>query len=215
MTSEAAVTPLPRRGRLWVLLILGFVALALGYGIVNIATQTPSKNIGPRRRHRDAQQTLRRRAAGRRSPRLRRRPGDGPGLRRRAVLELPRRLPHDDPGSDRKYARPGTPSSLTATTRTRKTKSSTASSAPRPAAEQGYGWKYAYLFFVNQEEADRFGVTKKSRVPRLARRRRPANSKAEWEEAFEEAATGARSTASLEAQEELGSELGIRAARRR
>ena len=27
------------------------------------------------------------------------------------------------------------------------------------AAEQGYGWEYIYLFFVNQKEADRFGVT--------------------------------------------------------
>ena len=27
------------------------------------------------------------------------------------------------------------------------------------AAEQGYGWQYAFLFYTNQEEADRFGVT--------------------------------------------------------
>ena len=26
------------------------------------------------------------------------------------------------------------------------------------AAEQGYGWQYAYLFFRNQDEADRFGI---------------------------------------------------------
>src|SRR5665811_2386397 len=26
------------------------------------------------------------------------------------------------------------------------------------AAQQGYGWQYTYLFFVNQAEADRFGI---------------------------------------------------------
>ena len=26
------------------------------------------------------------------------------------------------------------------------------------AAEQGYGWQYTYLFFRNQDEAERFGI---------------------------------------------------------
>ena len=38
------------------------------------------------------------------------------------------------------------------------------------AAEQGYGWQYIYLFFRNQEEAERFGD--RPGLPRLDRRRR-------------------------------------------
>ena len=37
------------------------------------------------------------------------------------------------------------------------------------AAEQGYGWQYIYLFFRNQDEAERFGVDRG--LPRVGRRR--------------------------------------------
>ena len=37
--SELAAQPLPRRGRLWVIAVLAIGLFALGYSIVNIATQ--------------------------------------------------------------------------------------------------------------------------------------------------------------------------------
>ena len=42
---EVAQRQLPRRGRVWVILLLLLGLVALGYGLVNIATQKPNKNI--------------------------------------------------------------------------------------------------------------------------------------------------------------------------
>ena len=61
------------------------------------------------------------------------------------------------------------------------------------AAEQGYGWQYIYLFFANQKEADRFGVTE-AENKRAGLRENFLDSVAggveelednEWQEAFE------------------------------
>ena len=41
---EVAQRQLPRRGRLWVILVLLLGLIALSYGLVNIATQKPNKN---------------------------------------------------------------------------------------------------------------------------------------------------------------------------
>ncbi len=43
--SEAAATPIPRRGRLWVILLLGLALFALGYAVVQISTRKPDKNV--------------------------------------------------------------------------------------------------------------------------------------------------------------------------
>ena len=130
--ARSRPAPLPRRGRFWVVLILLLGVVALGYALVNIATQKPNKNTVHIDGVGDGAGTLRRRAAGRRPARLRRRAGDGPGLRRRAELRMPRRLPGDDPGADRKVRPRRAPSSSsTATTRTAKTKSSTAPTASK------------------------------------------------------------------------------------
>jgi len=78
------------------------------------------------------------------------------------------------------------------------------------AAEQGYGWQYTYLFFVNQDEADRFGIG-----DRLMSSLAGAIGEldvVEWEEAM--AAQGGDDgaiAARLEGYEELGRGLGIRA----
>ena len=87
------------------------------------------------------------------------------------------------------------------------------------AAEQGYGWQYAYLFFVNQEEADRFGVSeeensraglKKNFLLSIAGSVEELNGP-EWEEALEEGKEpGSAMEESLKQQEELGSKLCIR-----
>jgi len=39
MSSEVAVKPLPQRGRLWVVALLGLSLVALAYAIVTISTQ--------------------------------------------------------------------------------------------------------------------------------------------------------------------------------
>src|SRR5262245_44407276 len=43
--SEAAATPIPRRGRLWVVLALGLAAVALGYVIVDLSTREAGPDL--------------------------------------------------------------------------------------------------------------------------------------------------------------------------
>ena len=81
------------------------------------------------------------------------------------------------------------------------------------AAEQGYGWQYTYLFFRNQDEAERFGIGDDvhglaGRLDRRTRRARMATGT--WR-----ANGGSRRAdraGGCEGYEELGAELGIRTA---
>src|ERR1044072_948169 len=43
--SEAAVTPIPRRGRLWVILALGLAFAARAYALVDISTQEAARDV--------------------------------------------------------------------------------------------------------------------------------------------------------------------------
>jgi protein-disulfide isomerase len=77
------------------------------------------------------------------------------------------------------------------------------------AAEQGYGWQYTYLFFRNQDEAERFGVGDElmsSLAGAIGELDVP-----EWEEAMETRAGPDGPIAQrLEGYDELGTDLGIR-----
>jgi len=78
------------------------------------------------------------------------------------------------------------------------------------AAQQGYGWQYTYLFFVNQDEAERFGVGDEfmgSVAGSIGELNLP-----EWQEYLDEEGgeDGAIAT-TLEGYEDLGRRLGIRA----
>src|SRR5262249_46584561 len=77
------------------------------------------------------------------------------------------------------------------------------------AAEQGYGWQYTYLFFRNQEEAEKFGVDEDF-LESVAGGVEELNFP-EWKEDLE---TKGRSDGPiakrLEGYEELGQQLGIR-----
>ena len=77
------------------------------------------------------------------------------------------------------------------------------------AADQGYGWQYTYLFFRNQEEAERFGVDQDF-LDSIAGGVEELNGP-EWEADLEEkGGPGGEIAKRLEAYEELGSGLGIR-----
>jgi len=77
------------------------------------------------------------------------------------------------------------------------------------AAEQNYGWQYTYLFFVNQDEAERFGVGEElmdSLAGAIGNLDVP-----EWKEYLEaNGGTDGEIAERLEADAELGEELGIR-----
>jgi protein-disulfide isomerase len=78
------------------------------------------------------------------------------------------------------------------------------------AAQQGYGWQFTYLFFVNQGEAERFGVDEEF-MASLASSIGEMDV-LEWQAYLdkEEGSDGAIA-ATLEGYGDLGTELGIRA----
>jgi hypothetical protein len=77
------------------------------------------------------------------------------------------------------------------------------------AAEQGYGWQYTYLFFVNQDEAERFGIGDRF-MASLAGAVGEIELE-EWQAALDErGGTGGPLARRLEGYEELGRGLGIR-----
>ena len=102
---------------------------------------------------------LRRPAAGRRPARRRRRAGDDPDLQRRPVRRLQRAVPRHGPGPrGGPGARPATRSCFTAITRSSVRPVQQGFIAAEAAAKQDYVWQYVYLFFANQDEAERVGV---------------------------------------------------------
>jgi hypothetical protein len=217
--SEVAATPLPRRGRVWVTLVLLLGAVGLGYAIVNIATQKPNENIvhisgveraqglfggvpqeGARLGSEDAPVTVQVFA------------DEQSSLCREGFLAT-------IPALTEKYARPGSAKFLYRHYSNSENEVEYGFYGSEAAAEQGYGWQYIYLFFANQGEADRFGVSE-AENRRSGLREDFLTSLAggveelehnEWEEAFEKGkADGSAMEKSLLAQEELGSRLGIR-----
>ena len=77
------------------------------------------------------------------------------------------------------------------------------------AAEQGYGWQYTYLFFRNQDEAERFGVGEEF-MDSLAGAIENLNFP-EWEEYLEDnSGSGGAIATRLEGYDTLGTDLGIR-----
>jgi protein-disulfide isomerase len=216
---EAQQRPLPRRGRPWVILILLLGAIALGYALVNIATQKPNKNTVHIAGVEQAQQLF----------------GGVPQEGARLGSEdapVTVQVFADEQSSDcregfmatipaltEKYARPGSVKFLYRHYSNSENEIEYGFYGSEAAAEQGYGWQYIYLFFANQKEADRFGVTE-AENRRSGLRENFLDSVAggveelednEWEKAFEAAkVSGSAIEKSLKAQEELGSKLGIR-----
>jgi len=74
------------------------------------------------------------------------------------------------------------------------------------AAEQGYGWQYTYLFFVNQKEAERFGIGDRL-MASLAGSIGELDLE-EWQATLDQ--RGDALAERLEGYEELGRGLGIR-----
>ncbi len=77
------------------------------------------------------------------------------------------------------------------------------------AAQQGYGWQFTYLFFLNQAEAQRFGIDNEfmaSLAGSIGELDVP-----EWQAYLDsEGGTDGEIAATLEGYEDLGTKLGIR-----
>jgi hypothetical protein len=216
---EALHRPMPRRGRGWVILIGALVLFVIGYSIVNIATQKPNKNTVHLTGVGEAQELF----GGVPQEGARLGSEDAPvtvqvfgdeqsSLCREGFLAT-------IPGLTEKYARPGSVKFLYRHYSNSENEIEYGFYGTEAAAEQGYGWQYLFLFYANQEEADRFGVTE-AENRRSGLRENFLDSLAggveeleadEWEEAFAQGrGPDSPMTRSLEAQEELGSKLGIR-----
>lgn len=207
--SEIAVKAMPRRGRLWVIAILALALGALGYAIVNISTQKAGRAVVHVAGISEAQEIF----GG--VPQE----GDRLGSEDAPVTiqifnDLQCSSCREDflstiPALTENYARPGEVKLLYRHYSNGENPTELGFYGAEAAAEQGYGWQYAYLFFVNQKEAERFGIDQDF-LDSIAGGVEELNAP-EWEAALEEDGQSDSPIAKrLQGYEELGSDLGIR-----
>ena len=207
--SEAAVKPIPRRGRIWVALVLALGVFALAYAIVDISTQKPDNSIVHLSGISDAQEIF----GGIPQEGDRLGSNDAPvsiqvfndiqcsGCREAFLSTIPA-LTED-------YARPGDVKLLYRHYSNAENAEELGFFGAEAAAEQGYGWQYIYLFFRNQHEAERVGVDQDF-LDSVAGGVEELNGP-EWEEAMEKGLKpDSEISKRLEGYEELGRGLGIR-----
>jgi protein-disulfide isomerase len=208
--SEVAATPIPRRGRLWVILALGLAVAALGYSLVEISTNEAGREV-VRVEGIGSMQAI---FGGVRQEGDRLGSPDAPvsiqvfndlqcGNCAPAFLGPVSALVEERVRSGevkllmRHYSFARNPLEV-------------GFFPAEAAAEQGYGWQYTYLFFRNQDEAERFGVGDKL-IDSLAASIEELDI-VEWRDYLDsESEEDGVITTTLEGYEELGTDLGIRA----
>jgi Thioredoxin len=208
--SEATVTPIPRRGRLWVILALVLALAALAYALVEISTQEAGREVVRVEGISGAQQLF----GG--IPQE----GDRLGSDDAAVaIQIFNDLQCGNcradflgtiPGLVEAYVRPGTAKLLMRHYSVAENPLELGFFGAEAAARQGYGWQYTYLFFRNQAEAERFGIDNEfmaSLAGSIGELDVP-----EWQRYLDSqgGSEGEIATA-LEGYEDLGMKLGIRA----
>jgi len=207
--SEVAVKTIPRRGRLWVAAILAFFLFGLGYLIVAISTQEEGEAKVEIAGINDAQRIF----AGMPQEGDRLGSDDAP-----VTIQVFNDLQCSDCREDflrtvptlaEDYARPGDAKLLYRHYSNSINTEQLGFYGAEAAADQGYGWQYTYLFFRNQDEAERFGIDQDF-LASVAGGVEELNIP-EWEEDLEEeGGPGGAISARLEGYEELGRGLGIR-----
>lgn len=207
--SEIAVKPIPRRGRFGVIAILALALFALGYVIVDLSTKPPGDDVVHLAGIGDAQRLF----GG--VPQH----GDRLGSSNAPVtIQIFNDLQCADcredflgtvPALAEDYARPGDVQLLYRHYSVAQNPQELGFYGAEAAAEQGYGWQYIYLFFRNQDEAERFGIGQEF-LASVAGGIEELDSP-EWQRVMEEG-EGPDSPISkrLDGYEELGSKLGIR-----
>lgn len=207
--SEVAATPIPRRGRLWVILALALALGALGYALVSISTKKADDNFVQIEGISTAQELF----GG--VPQEGERLGSSDAS---VSIQVFNDLQCGNcrasflatiPGLVEKYARPGSVKLLMRHYSVAENPLELGFFGAEAAAQQGYGWQYTYLFFLNQAEAERFGIDNDfmaSLAGSIGELDVP-----EWQEALDsEGGSGGAMAKRLEADGELGTKLGIR-----
>jgi protein-disulfide isomerase len=209
VSSEVAVKPLPQRGRLWVIALLALGLLALGYTIVEMSTQEPGDPVIHVAGIEEAQRTF----SG--MPQE----GDRLGSDNAPVtIQVFNDLQCDDCRDDfletipelaERYARPGDVKLLYRHYSNSVNPEQLGFYGAEAAADQGYGWQYIYLFFRNQDEAERFGIDQRY-LASIAGGVEELDIE-EWDADLEDNAQhGGPIEQRLESQDELGRNLEIR-----
>ena len=158
MTSEVAVKPLPQRGRLWIIAGLALCLFALGYAVVEMSTQEPGDPVVHVAGIEEAQRTFS--GMPQEGDRL---GSDNAPVTIQVFNDLQCDSCRDDflstiPALAERYARPGEAKLLWRHYSNSVQPEQLGFYGAEAAADQGYGWQYIYLFFRNQDEAERFGV---------------------------------------------------------
>jgi protein-disulfide isomerase len=209
VTSEAAATPIPRRGRIWVILALGLALTAIGYAVVDIATKAPGRDVVRVEGIATAQQLF----GGVPQEGERLGSADAP-VSIQVFADMQCGSCREDflgtiPALANRYARPGDAKLLIRHYSVAQNPLELGFFGAEAAAEQGYGWQYTYLFFRNQDEAERFGVGEEF-MDSLAGAIGNLNVP-EWEEYLEDnSGSGGAIATRLEGYDTLGTDLGIR-----
>jgi len=207
--APPGTVPIPRRGRVWVILALALTLLALGYAIVDIATQ----KAGPAVVHLDGIGEAQEVFGGVPQEGDRLGSSDAP-VTIQVFNDLQCSSCRDDflgtiPALTEKYARPGNVKLLYRHYSNSESPEELGFYGAEAAADQGYGWQYAYLFFRNQGEAERFGIDQ-DYLDSVAGGIEELNEP-EWLAYLEdEGGPDGAIQRRLQGYEELGRELGIR-----
>jgi len=201
--------PIPRRGRIWILLALALSVIALGYAIVNIATQKAGREVVRIAGIAEAQEIF----GGVPQEGERLGPSDAP-VTIQVFNDLQCSSCREDflgtiPGLVNGPVRAGDAKLLYRHYSVSESPQELGFYGAEAAAQQGYGWQYTYLFFRNQDEAKRFGIDQDF-LDSVAGGIEELNEP-EWLGYLEEnGGSGGAIGRQLESYDELGTKLGIR-----
>jgi protein-disulfide isomerase len=208
--TEATATPLPRRGRIWVILALALAIFGLGYAIVEIATKRPGRDLIKIEGISEAQETFG--GVPQEGDRL---GSDDAAVSIQVFTDLQCGSCREEflstiPGLVDDYVRPGDVKLLLRHYSVAENPVELGFLGAEAAAQQGYGWQYTYLFFRNQGEAERLGRISDDFLASIAASIGELDVP-EWSQYLEaESGTEGQIGKTLKGYEELGSELGIR-----
>jgi len=206
---KPAAMPIPRRGRLWIVLALSFALIALGYAVVEIATQKAGPAVVRIAGIGEAQEIF----GGVPQEGDRLGSSDAP-VTIQVFNDLQCSTCREDflstiPALAENYARPGDVKLLYRHYSVSESPQELGFYGAEAAAAQGYGWQYTYLFFRNQDEAKRFGIDQRF-LDSVAGGIEELNEP-EWLDYLEsEGQSGGPIDRRLEGYEQLGADLGIR-----
>ncbi len=206
---EPADIPIPPRGRIWIVLALTITVGLIGYAIVSISTQEAGDEVVHLAGISEAQEIF----GGVPQEGDRFGSADAP-VSIQVFNDLQCSSCRDDflstiRGLANGYARPGEVKLLYRHYSNSENVQQLGFYGAEAAAAQGYGWQYIYLFFRNQDEAERFGIDQ-DYLDTIAGGIEELNEP-EWLQYLEDngGSDGAISQ-ELQGYEELGRDLGIR-----